>query len=1126
MASLALGLAGAGIGSFFGPLGTSLGWSAGVMLGSRIGRKSHQSPQLKDLRVQTSEYGTAIPIGFGTIRIAGWLEWAADKVPHKNKQGGKGGPKVTTTTYTCSFAIGLLETSFLDRDGALVNNPIIGILRVWANGRLVMGEGSAADALPMTIYYGTEDQLPDPTIESYEGAGQVSGNRGKAYVVFTDLELAPYGDVIPNFTFEVIASGEVLLEIHDQWPVDYQFPVDGSSYSYPYILNGVEPLGPEGTFRLHRYRSGNNYGPPTDLNYAIYYDQRTYDLNGTLIAEEPQIVTEFASASFVSVLGSLNSGVAYVYYQDHTDCSAFGGGASTTTNRFAWMYNGVLTYFVPAIALCGVAIEDSFHNWQGDIQLPVEAAPVYWSGYVYAAGRTQNKVTGTAGSPDMLIRRWLAPDGAVSQLAPDDEDEFGFNADAVRTGYPDSTCIADAGDIFIGSDGYLYWLVGYSAGTGDGIRLFKLTSELELVQTWWTGSGADLPTPGSAGGSTVWAGHLASQHVISGTPTFMLHRLNADGSTTLVAQIPVPAFPGGGSNVTPVLSLGRGYAAFRGGILTLGSTGIELAQMVANVSQHVGYAADEYDVSQLTDRVRGACISQRTSGRAAIEAWQPAYQFGAVESNFAVKFVKWGGSVSTIIPDAHLGARQSGTDPVDPLRRTQTSDKDLPRTVEVVFLNKAMDYQEGMQYWEGPTRSDVRVALGMALVLTDAEGKAIAENIGVNAMVERNKYAFQLPRQYAHLEPTDVIAINEQAIRIVQKDEQGYTHIAFDGISTRIGEWIVAPVAPEVVYVPQVPPTTMATELLLLDTALARDADHEVGFNAAMAGALKGSWPGAGLYKSIDGGATYDVIAAAVDADTFGAATSVLGDFGGGNMVDELNTFTVQLKPGSGDLASTNYLGLINGANLFALGNAVTGYELAQFRTAALLTVASSGAKTYRLSGFLRGRRGTEWALAGHLGNDHFVLLPAHNIEAVVGELGAARLYKAVTAGRTLSSANAVPFTNNGIALKPYAPVLLGGGRDGAGDLKLNWTRRTRIGGAWLNNVDVPLSESIEFYQILIYTDGTYTATANTLDATTPTVDYSAAQQSADFGAPQSTIHWGVSQLGSYGLGYEARAIT
>jgi len=46
--------------------------------------------------------------------------------------------------------------------------------------------------------------LPDPKIEAVEGAGLAPAYRGTAYVVFENLQVADYGNRVPQFTFEVI----------------------------------------------------------------------------------------------------------------------------------------------------------------------------------------------------------------------------------------------------------------------------------------------------------------------------------------------------------------------------------------------------------------------------------------------------------------------------------------------------------------------------------------------------------------------------------------------------------------------------------------------------------------------------------------------------------------------------------------------------------------------------------------------------------------------------------------------------------------------------------------------------------------------------------------------------------
>lgn len=392
----------------------------------------------------------------------------------------------------------------------------------------------------------------------------------------------------------------------------------------------------------------------------------------------------------------------------------------------------------------------------------------------------------------------------------------------------------------------------------------------------------------------------------------------------------------------------------------------------------------------------------------------------------------------------------------------------------------------------------------------------------LNAWIERDKYQTPLPRKYSYLEPTDVVAVRGIARRFTNKEEQGYTHIVFDGVAAVTSVFVSAPMAvPPLGFVSQPVPVLNSTDVLLLDTPLVMDTDSEVGFNAAMAGRKAGLWPSAVLMKSIDGGANYASVLSTGTPSTFGVATTVLGDFLGGNIFDELNSVQVRLTAGSGELSSSNRLGVINGANM-----AILGSELLQFRNAELLAV-SGDTKSYRLSGLLRGRRGTEWAINTHYTEDNFVLLPVNNIEGAYAEIGLERLYKGVTSGQTLSSAQTIPFTNTGIALKEYAPVHLGGGRNAAGDIILDWIPRARKHGAWINGADVPVADLPYNFFVRIYTDNTYTDSAfDALALSAETYTYTTEAQTIDFGSPQSTLYWGVAAIASAGLGYFAQGVT
>jgi len=74
-----------------------------------------------------------------------------------------------------------------------------------------------------------------------------------------------------------------------------------------------------------------------------------------------------------------------------------------------------------------------------------------------------------------------------------------------------------------------------------------------------------------------------------------------------------------------------------------------------------------------------------------------------------------------------------------------------------------------------------------------------------------------------------------------------------------------------------------------------------------------------------------------------------------------------------------------------------------------------------------------------------------------------------VTVGQPITTANPQQFTQQGNDLKPYAPAQLGGTRDVSNNFNITWTRRTRLGGAWLNGPNtgtVPLNEDTESYDV------------------------------------------------------------
>jgi hypothetical protein len=272
------------------------------------------------------------------------------------------------------------------------------------------------------------------------------------------------------------------------------------------------------------------------------------------------------------------------------------------------------------------------------------------------------------------------------------------------------------------------------------------------------------------------------------------------------------------------------------------------------------------------------------------------------------------------------------------------------------------------------------------------------------------------------------------------------------------------------------------------------------------------TWPGAQIFRSADGGSTYEPVLTQASAATIGTTQDALPDFTQGNIIDRGSTLTVKLKSGDA-LTSVTETQFFNGANL-ALVGAHGRWEVIQFMTATLIAD-----RTYLLrGGMLRGRRGTEWATGTHQAFDTFILAGLRGWSRVNdSDVGLQRLYKAPPFRVALANVQPEAFTNGGVGLKPFAPVDLTGARDGSNNLTLAWNRRTRLASDTMH-LPTPLGEASEAYSVDIVKAG---AVVRTLTSGTPGVVYSAADQATDGITPGDAVTARIYMLSaSVGRGY------
>ena len=606
-----------------------------------------------------------------------------------------------------------------------------------------------------------------------------------------------------------------------------------------------------------------------------------------------------------------------------------------------------------------------------------------------------------------------------------------------------------------------------------------------------------------------------------------------------------------------------------------------LAAIIQEICVATGLGVSEMDVASAADAVTGFFINNSQSARESLSQLQQAYFFDCVESNGILKFINQMvfGSLQQL-PIGSLAAYEYGNNRPNNFQETRTQDLELPSEVSITYLDPSLNYAESVQYSRKSVAFNSNAqSISLPIALTPSEARTIADRLLYMSWTRRRTYKFTLLPQSLLLEPGDVVSVpfrsgelidiqiskiniganllleieansyepsiylhqgaveaehcetidNDEgentyqlsrrhllAIASVRSGSTTYTpgtDYSYDlnaGTLTRdTGGSIPDGAELTICYrlnetSPPPEPITVGgdTTLRVLDINLIADNDTDNGLY--LFGDGKPNWRNAAIYVSRDGGASYDFAKNLATRSTFGVCNTVLGS----------GSATLQVQIRSGELESVSLAALESGENTALVGN-----EIIRFRSAVLIA-----SNTYQLSDLLRGRRGTEWAIATHTAGEDFYLLSDYKerVQGQVTDIGRTLHFKAITSGQTLQSLSPVVITPAGNSLKPYAPISLAAIKDPLGNITLSWTRRDRHAGDRTDYANFPLSEAFERYEVDIYSGA---AAIRTLNTTSATVDYTAAQQLADFGSVQTTVAVGVYQIsGVVGRGYRAAA--
>ncbi len=550
-----------------------------------------------------------------------------------------------------------------------------------------------------------------------------------------------------------------------------------------------------------------------------------------------------------------------------------------------------------------------------------------------------------------------------------------------------------------------------------------------------------------------------------------------------------------------------------------------LGAIVRELFEASGLETSDFDVTRLTDTVEGYIINQSITIRAALEQLASAYFFDIVEADGILKCVPRGkildvdNSATLMIPEENLVPTDKG-EIAETIEIVRAQELELPKQINVTYIDRPFNYDPITQSSQRQTVKAVeQVSLNLPIVMSATLAKRIADITLYGAWKEHVSFGFMLPPKYAHLEPTDVINVQAggsiHQMRIIKTDIERNGLMKVAAVAEDVSSYDFNSKAGYTKSILETEDVIANTWLELLDLPpLPSDQSSNQGcLRIAVAGDTA-NWNGAAIYSSNDGGEKTNnnfTPVTGIDVSSAMGATITTLKPGRFSCFDETNSIEIVLL--SGQLASVSELAILNGANA-----AIVGDELIQFQYAELI-----GEQTYRLSKLLRGRQGTERFINNHQEGERFVLISSalHAIAMSTNMIGRKVHYKAVTAENSIENTEEQEFTYQANSLRPFAPVHITGKRDKQSNLSLSWRRRARYDNDWRDNVDVPLDEPNEKYQIEILDAND--KVIRILETSIPSVTYSAVQQITDFKAIQKTITVRIYQLSSLvGRGYPA----
>lgn len=575
---------------------------------------------------------------------------------------------------------------------------------------------------------------------------------------------------------------------------------------------------------------------------------------------------------------------------------------------------------------------------------------------------------------------------------------------------------------------------------------------------------------------------------------------------------------------------------------------VDLTTIINDVCLESGLDKDEFDgVGRMESNkmLKGYAVTQAASARQILNDLQTIYPFEGAESAYRLVFNWINVRPRAIIRREDFAAHEVGSDQPPRVEITRAHDSDMPQRLNLRFQEPSRSYSPNNVFAQRTeTESTTVDDIDITVALTREMAKTQAEEMLALKFTARKSYKVVLPSKYVLIEPGDPILVLDD-----MNTQHGNTYVSWRCTECTIG---VAGLI-EFTFVdhnynsgarastdadlvnddnrPDEMEQSSPTTAYMLDTPLLADnATDDIGFYTVLTGSRRG-WDGGSLLIDTSSGGVFEAFGVEQDNETTGSAWYILRQ----SQARIAHGFTLtplpRAIPAVWDYASKIRILLMDTSITLSsidqgdamgapINTAMIGDEIVQFCNAVDL-----GNGIWELSVFMRGMRGTDYAIEGHASGERFVRLQnaaTSRVTHAVEQLYQTHDYKSVSFGDSSDNSDSFVFANTGNSLRPFTASITLAVKRSDGTFDFAWMPRVRLNGQLTNALETVLDQDIESYEIDVLSAGAVIKTYAVGDLRS--WSYTQTMQNTDFGAAQDKITCNLYQMGNIiGRGFASK---